>query len=654
MRGALIAIAAVVGAAVTTIGSPTSAAVSTADFQILPAATRFYDSRSDSEFEIGLQRPLALGVERMIANITLFDVTQPSWLFIHACNQVPDNTRPAAAYSDPGASSVNLVPIDSATSCFTLFGNAKVLIDQVASQGSPAGARYVAFEDKQIPSTLVQPAVGSTPINLRVPGVPAEAEAVAIALAMAAPADAGVQWMLADCAGGDRQQVVSAAAGEESSNLFIVPIDATGSACLRTLSAGAPSTAVVAVLGYFARGVEPTPLSLPYRGFIELEMPGFVPLAPTRLFDTRTEGTPVAADGVYRYRFTDLPAGASAVALNITATETSEAGYVTAYPCESASVPTVSNVNVTGAGQTVPNFSIVSLGPSAEICFYALRSTHVFADLAGYYQFGGGDGFVPTVPGRLFDTRVGGTRMAAGSVVRADLTDRVSADASAVVMNVTATGTTGPGFVTVYPCDQPTPTASNVNFGPGETRPNLVTVKLPADGQVCFFSPTATHLIADLGGWYSPASAVGFLGIGPARLLDTRLAGAAPLAAGNVLTIDVDVRFVEAVAWNLTATETAGPGFVTGYPCADGRPEASNVNLTGAAQTVANFALLRPDAAGELCLYTLTGTHLIADQAGIFVSRLPVPVPYESATAGAAVASALARQFDAKALVETD
>ena len=54
----------------------------------------------------------------------------------------------------------------------------------------------------------------------------------------------------------------------------------------------------------------------------------------------------------------------------------------------------------------------------------------------------------------------------------------VPMDAAAVVLNVTVTAPEGSGFITVYPCGEPLPTASNLNFVAGDTVPNAVVVKV--------------------------------------------------------------------------------------------------------------------------------------------------------------------------------
>ena len=85
-------------------------------------------------------------------------------------------------------------------------------------------------------------------------------------------------------------------------------------------------------------------------------------------------------------------------------------------------------------------------------------------------------------------------------------TGGVPADATAVVLNVTAVGPTAAGWLTVYPADAPLPLASNVNFSAGQTVPNSVQVKLGAGAQAgqikIFNSAGQTHVIVDVGGYF--------------------------------------------------------------------------------------------------------------------------------------------------------
>ena len=123
-------------------------------------------------------------------------------------------------------------------------------------------------------------------------------------------------------------------------------------------------------------------------------------------------------------------------------------------------------------------------------------------------------GYVALAPARVLETRPGesptvdgiasniGLR-AAGSTTELQVVGRagVPNDAAAVVLNVTVTGPQGAGFVTVFPCGDPRPNASSLNYTPGQTVPNAVIAKIGAGGKVCLFVQSATHLLADLTGY---------------------------------------------------------------------------------------------------------------------------------------------------------
>ena len=71
-----------------------------------------------------------------------------------------------------------------------------------------------------------------------------------------------------------------------------------------------------------------------------------------------------------------------------------------------------------------------------------------------------------------------------------------------MLLNVTVTQPDVAGFLAVYPCGTAQPTVSNVNFQGGETRPNLVDVKVGTGQSVCVVSNVGSHVIVDLLGWY--------------------------------------------------------------------------------------------------------------------------------------------------------
>jgi hypothetical protein len=92
----------------------------------------------------------------------------------------------------------------------------------------------------------------------------------------------------------------------------------------------------------------------------------------------------------------------------------------------------------------------------------------------------------------------------------------------------------------------------------------------------------------------------------------TGLAGTA-ISGGGIMRIHVSDTPGATVLGNLTVTQPVGDGFTTAYPCADGRPLASNNNY-GVGQTIPNFAVVRSDQSGDICVFTLASSHLIWDQ----------------------------------------
>lgn len=112
---------------------------------------------------------------------------------------------------------------------------------------------------------------------------------------------------------------------------------------------------------------------------------------------------------------------------------------------------------------------------------------------------------------------------AANSVVALEVGGRagVPVDAAAVVMNVTVANPVAGGFMTVWPCGEQMPNASNLNFVSGQAVPNLVIAKLGTGGKVCFSATAGTDVIADVAGFFPAGS--GYAPIAnPTRILDTR------------------------------------------------------------------------------------------------------------------------------------
>ncbi|MEV1329616.1 right-handed parallel beta-helix repeat-containing protein [Micromonospora costi] len=394
-------------------------------------------------------------------------------------------------------------------------------------------------------------------------------------------------------------------------------------------------------------GYRTIPTFIPGLGGCVVVGAAYNPVTPTRILDTRN-GTGVGtAARVAPNAEVTLPIGSiggvpaadiSAVVLNVTVTEPAAAGFLTVYP-DGSTLPSASTVNFV-AGETVPNLTVVPV-TNGKIRFRntSSGSVHVVADLQGWYG-ATGSGFKPlTAPVRVADSREGtagpyppdGTR-------ELDLSSRVPAGATAVVLNVTVTAPTANGVLKVYPGGSLVPIASNLNFVAGQTVPNLVIVPVVA-GRVSIYNQSSgsTHVIADLAGWFGGAGSGAdqtYVPYGPRRIADTRDGTGLPNRPVGPVDPNAYIGVpwpatiqpccterVTAVVTNLTVTAPTKAGVLIAYPSSAPRPTASNVNFV-AGETASNLAVTRISPTEGLRLYNQSSgsTHVIVDQAGYFIA----------------------------------
>ncbi|MDH6576320.1 PKD domain-containing protein [Kitasatospora sp. MAP5-34] len=273
-------------------------------------------------------------------------------------------------------------------------------------------------------------------------------------------------------------------------NLVTVPVGPTGDVAVYNKAGNVD--VVADILGYYSPGSGDR----------------FTTLSPSRLVDTRSAGVAgrlragqemtvqVAGKG-------GVPAGASSAVLNLTSTGSDSGSYLTAYPT-GATRPGTSNVNF-AAGQTAANQVIVPLGADGKVTVYNhTGSTHVVADVFGYYSAAGQSLFTPVTPTRLLDTRKVGVPLGAYSLAIATAGVGVPAGATGAVLNVTSTGSTNDSYLTVWADGTPQPGTSDLNFTAGQTVANHVTTPLGADGAFSIANHTGTtDVIADLSGYFA-------------------------------------------------------------------------------------------------------------------------------------------------------
>jgi SpoIID/LytB domain protein len=385
-------------------------------------------------------------------------------------------------------------------------------------------------------------------------------------------------------------------------------------------------------------------------------------LVPARILDTRA-GQPAAddwsdpwpANGIRTVQVAGrggVPAGASAVALNVTAVNASAgSGWLTVFPSDVANPPNASNVNFT-ARKAVPNLVIVKLAPDGLVKIFnsSNGTTDVIADVVGYFgtETQSTDGrFAALPPARVLDSRPGEAAADDWNTPWPDNTARdvviggrggVPPDATAVALNFTVVNTQANGYLTVWPAGASRPVASNLNWTTGQVVANRVIVKLGAGlnaGKISVYNAVgSTNVIADVVGYFTsgtaPSGSSGlFYAIAPTRLLDSRpgasapdpystpwpAGGQRPVTVANVAGIPASI---SGVVLNVAVVNATASGWLTLFPTGT-PPTASDLNF-GPGLAIANLALAKVHTDGTLQVYNWPGgtTDVIADATGYF------------------------------------
>ncbi|MHB1988700.1 MAG: hypothetical protein ACYCSF_12075 [Acidimicrobiales bacterium] len=374
----------------------------------------------------------------------------------------------------------------------------------------------------------------------------------------------------------------------------------------------------------------------------------FVPVTPARLADTRPgsgaayAGQTLTPKGILNVQVTGqggVPAsGVSAAVLNVTAVGPTAAGFLTVFP-QGTAMPTASNLNF-APGVNVPNLVTVPLSATGMASIYnSAGNTNVVVDVDGYYTStpaADGSGLYNSLsPTRVLGNLTAGQAIAPNSsaavtVAGNGANDGVPANASAVVVNVTAAQGTAPSFLTVYPAGGTQPLASNVNFSAGQVIANRVTVGVGMGGQIEVYNHAGVvNVDVDIDGYYSGSGGTGsvFVPITPVRLTDTRVGmNGTPIPAGSPETFSLTNSSIPAtasgVAANFTVIPGAAPGYVTVYPVTDAtNPVASDINwAANETPAVPNFTIADTAGTGKANVFNSHGDtiNLVIDAFGYF------------------------------------
>jgi hypothetical protein len=390
----------------------------------------------------------------------------------------------------------------------------------------------------------------------------------------------------------------------------------------------------------------------------------YTPYGPVRILDTRiglgSAKAAMAPNGTLKLKVVGagtkgatLPSGITAVVLNVTVTQPSAGGHLTVYGDETATgaaaaAPGTSNLNFS-AGETVPNLVVAPVGPNGVVDFdnAANGTTHVVADVSGYFTQQTADEYVSITPLRVLDTRKAiGTSTVAKIPANGNLTLQIegangheipTAGVTAAALNLTVTNPARGGVLTAYPAGESLPTVSNLNFSAGETVANMAMVPLGTSGDVVFHNSSSgsVDLVADLFGYFTatPSSAglSGYIPLSvPERILDTRKSGG-PLPANTVgYAPFTQNSYITAAVLNATVTQPTGGGFLAVYPFNPDNPSllptTSNLNFVKG-QTVPNLVIAPPGSVYDstnnsydfgLYFGGSGSTHVILDVFGVF------------------------------------
>ncbi|MFE1830554.1 hypothetical protein [Streptomyces yangpuensis] len=384
------------------------------------------------------------------------------------------------------------------------------------------GAEFTAHEPTRLLDTrtgvgAAKAKVGPrSSVALKVAGaakVPAGATGVALNVTVTNTTGAGhisVQSTKADAEAAVTSNV-NFAAGQTVPNLVIDAIGEDG--YVHLFNAGwEPVDLIADVTGYFAPAAAN----------------GWGALAPTRVVDTReglgTAKGQVPGQGSFGVEIAGrggVPKTATAVAVNLTATNPRSAGHLTAYPSGKAA-PTTSNVNF-AAGQTVANSAVVPIGPDGRIDVRngGWDPADVVVDVVGYYTPESRSALVAYgIPYRLLDTRKDswGGRKAGPLKARTHYPmqfegDTTKPDVDGWVLNTTVTNTRGDGFLSVTPdpnfwsdyvngnaVTPPRPVSSALNWTKGATVANIAQTPGGKGGMIDFWNQgwEDTDLLVDL------------------------------------------------------------------------------------------------------------------------------------------------------------
>jgi DNA-binding beta-propeller fold protein YncE len=364
----------------------------------------------------------------------------------------------------------------------------------------------------------------------------------------------------------------------------------------------------------------------------------FVPVAPCRVVDTRSDGGPISGYSSRDFSIIQsscgIPPTANAFSLNVTAVPQGPLGYLTIWPTAERQ-PTVSTMN-SPDGRTKANAAIVPAGYQGSVSVFVTDTTNVILDINGYFTSAGEQTrqFYPLPPCRVIDTRgdagdLGGPYLQGGAQRDFPVTESLcispGVSAQAYSFNVTAVPHASGqrlGYLTVWPEGQPQPVVSTLNNPTGTTVANAAIVPAGTGGGITVYPSQDTDLVVDINGYFASPGQGGlsYYPSYPCRVIDTRENNGRPFQ--GELTVNVvgsacaPPPNTQAFIFNATVVPPGPLGYLTLWADGSGQPLVSTLNAADG--SIASNMAIVPTANGSIDAYASALTQLILDLSGYF------------------------------------
>ena len=249
-------------------------------------------------------------------------------------------------------------------------------------------------------------------------------------------------------------------------------------------------------------------------------------LAPVRVLDTRSglgaSKARVPANGSVTVSLAKQPALASenvtSAMLNVSAVTPGAAGQLAV--ATTGSTPSVTSDLIFRAGQSISNLASVPLGANKSVTFYnrSAKPMDLVADLQAVTVATPSDGngeFLPTpairIPVSVKGKPASSIALPAHGTALYDLRPYLTGPATgatAALVNLAATGTTAPGYLTGYANGKSRTSAQTMTFPTRSGTDSLAVVPVGADGMIRVYngSTAAVRVSVDLQGYFTAGS----------------------------------------------------------------------------------------------------------------------------------------------------